>query len=369
MVDTGVVDTGVAAITGDIDMVMVRVSETYDLSTKVNRMGLVGIHTPTGSLISKLWGGLALQHKKFRFVKCDVAMACASMLPADPLQIGVEAGSIAPQDMFNPILYRAVSNESMNSLQGFLQSGLNRSSMSKNSVESVNDVIFGDQGNPSGQFDQFDMYYALLADSDNWRKAMPQSGLEMRGLYPLVYSVVSNYGTNHVDATTKQFPTTLGVEPAYNRENEVSNSIAPIQFRGPSMRMPAIDTAFVGSNADGTSISVTNFIGNGNSVSSVDPNATQYVGDNTMGVPPCYVGMIVLPPAKLNQLYYRLKVTWTIEFTGLRSLVDVGNWGYLAGTGALSYGTDYAEQSTSMSSITNMVDTSGADIQKIMEGS
>ena len=65
-------------------MVQVRISETYDLSTKVGKMGIVGIHTPTGGLIDKMWSGLVLQTDRFRFVKCDVAMACASMLPADP---------------------------------------------------------------------------------------------------------------------------------------------------------------------------------------------------------------------------------------------------------------------------------------------
>lgn len=344
-------------------MVMVRVSETYDLSTKVGRLGLVGIHTPTGTLVSKLWGGLAVQHKKFRFVSCDVAMACASMLPADPLQIGVEAGAIAPQDMFNPILYRAVSNESMTTLQGFLQSGLSRATMSKNSVEDVNDVIFGDQSNPSGQYDQFEMYYALLSDSDGWRKAMPQAGLEMRDLFPLVYQVVSNYGTNNVDSTGK-FPTTLGAVPVYDKTGSVQNAISPIQFRGPSMRMPAIDTSFVGGmSALGTAIGVQL-----PSSETSDTNTLVTSGDNTVGVPPCYVAMIVLPPAKLNQLYYRLKVTWTIEFSGLRSLNDVSNWGNLASVGAVAYGTDYAEQSASMASITNMVDTDGADVNKIMEG-
>ena len=45
-------------------MVTVRISETYDLSTKVGKMGIVGIHTPTGSLIDKLWPGLVLQYKR-----------------------------------------------------------------------------------------------------------------------------------------------------------------------------------------------------------------------------------------------------------------------------------------------------------------
>ena len=184
-------------------MVTVRISETYDLSTKVGKMGIVGIHTPTGSLIDKMWPGLVLQYKKMRFAKCDVAMACASMLPADPLQIGVEAGSIAPQDMFNPILYKAVSNDSMSNILGYLMGasyGANTAfpNVDKGSIVDINDTNFN-SGVSDGpvSYDQFKMYYGLLADADNWRKAMPQAGLTMRDLYPLVYQVIHPFGTNN----------------------------------------------------------------------------------------------------------------------------------------------------------------------------
>lgn len=348
-------------------MVMVRVSETYDLSTKVDKMGLVGIHTPTGPLISKLWGGLIAHYKKFRFVKCDVAMACASMLPADPLQVGVEAGSIAPQDMFNPILYKAVSNDSMSNILAYIQSyrgGGADSVVDKGSVLDINDANFTDSGG-TNSYDQFQMYYALLADSDNWRKAMPQSGLVMNGLYPLVYQVVSNYGSANSVANPLSgvAPSNIlddpeGIIPAPNsKENDFSVGIVPNVFRGPSMRMPAIDTNYF-TGATGTAFM---------QITTMDGN-TMVIGDNSGSVPPAYVGLIVLPPARLNQLYYRLKVTWTIEFTGLRTLNDVATWGNLARTGATAYGTDYDVQSASMSAKTAMVDSSSADISKIMEG-
>ena len=156
-------------------MVQVRISETYDLSTKLNKMGIVGIHTPRGALIDQMWPGLVLQHKKFRFVKCDVAMACASMLPADPLQIGVEAGAIAPQDMFNPILYKAVSNDSMSQvLQYIVQaqqtgSGTSATGLLQGSVASVNDPAFKADPEDSVNIDQFGIYYGLLSDTDGWR--------------------------------------------------------------------------------------------------------------------------------------------------------------------------------------------------------
>ncbi|QIR82266.1 capsid protein [Chicken smacovirus mg4_964] len=367
LTDTGLVlaegpHTG-TGVTGDY-MVVVRVSETYDLSTKIGKMGLVGIHTPTGDLISRMWPGLILQHKKFRFVECDVAMACASMLPADPLQVGVEAGSIAPQDMFNPILYKAVSNESMNQFQAWLNivyqtNGLT-GAFNKGSVVDVNDPNFvGPTGTP--EYDQFSMYYALLSDSDGWRKAMPQAGLEMRGLYPLVFQVVSQFGSgpensaSDADANISVPSLSVGADDKSPTSKLGSVSSIPNRtMRGPSMRMPAIDTTFFTTN---TSTDTALVPANINVDTSLDK------------VPPAYVGMIVLPPAKQNQLYYRLKVTWTIEFTGLRSAVDISNWYNLETIGKLAYGSDYEAQSSKMSAKTGMVDTDGSDITKIMEGS
>lgn len=344
-------------------MVQVRVSETYDLSTQIGKMGLVGIHTPRGQLISRLWSGLIAQHKKFRFVSCDVQMACASMLPADPLQVGVEAGSIAPQDMFNPILYKAVSNDSMSNLVNYLiGNGFTSSMVSINegSVADINDTVFKDSAD--GVLSSFDLYYALLADSDGWRKAMPQSGLEMRGLYPLVYQVLQNFGDNTLGLVVKPNDNTKFGGDASNRpvvspgaKDGTTAFTNPITMRGPSMRMPSMNTTcFPAQNANQGSSYL------GQEIDAVD--LIQYT-------PACYVGVIVLPPATLNQLYYRLKVTWTVEFTELRSLVEISNWRGLSQIGDIAYGTDYAAQSTAMTSQTSLVDTENASISKIMEGS
>ena len=180
----------------------VKVSETYDLSTKTNKMGLLGIHTPDGKLVYSMWRGFYENFRKMRFVSCDVAMACASMLPADPLQIGVEAGDIAPQDMFNPILYKACSNDSMSTLLNKIYAGGDiygdGTWLNKNSVSSENTPEF--TYDDTRDIDQFAMYYGLLADTDGWKKAMPQAGLEMRNLVPLTFSIVTGkqIGRAHV---------------------------------------------------------------------------------------------------------------------------------------------------------------------------
>lgn len=356
-----------------------RVSETYDLSTQVNKMGLLAIHTPDLKLFARHWGGAMMNHKKFRFVKCDVAMACASMLPADPLQIGVEAGDLAPQDMFNPILYKAVSNDSYNSLLNYLQVKYNllvnnsqENNHAKNSVVADNNTEFKD--GLDKVVDQWNMYYGLLSNTAGWKKAMPQAGLTMRGLFPIVYSLVSNlgnaqgiYSTNNDNSTAELSAVSMmAKEELIGRTGSAAGATTGATFRGPSMRMPSLPTKALFDDTNVTGSVVLRYS------DPVYPNGTD-VNNNILPlgipyIPPCYVGVIVLPPAKLNKLYYRLKVTWTIELIEPESITEFTNWTGLAIVGAQSYGTDYVAQSKATPSKTAMVDTGGAEIQKIMEG-
>nr|WCR62147.1 MAG: capsid protein [Smacoviridae sp.] len=320
-------------------MVTVKISETYDLSTKVDTMGIIGIHTPAISQVQKVWGNLLNSYKFMKFVGCDVTMACASMLPADPLQIGVESGKIAPQDMFNPILYKAVSNDSYNTLQARIMSadpiatGVYQGSLVREEYAENN---------------AFNVYYGLLADPDGWRKAMPQSGLQMNGLYPIVYSVVNTYGNNVQDFIDEAISNPLD-EIAGKDVSIEESTTKSYTFRGPSMRMPAIPTK-----------------------SLVHTVVTEYSYDGVQlmdtFIPPTYVGCIITPPAKLNVLYYRLKVTWHIEFSGLMSKLEVGTMTDIASAGSATYGTDYTSQSSKMDALTSSVDVKDADVELIMTG-
>lgn len=319
-------------------MVMVRISETYDLSTKVDKMGLIGIHTPDLNLLRKYFGGLMQNHKYVRAVACDVSLACASLLPADPLQVGVDAGEIAPQDMFNPLLYRAVSNDSFNTILARIYNS--HESFYGGTWESVNEknpmlsdnVSLGTAGD-GVTLTEFDIYYGLLSQ-DGWKKAMPQSGLSMKGLYPIVYSVVDNYGNMKI-LTSEGNAITSGINTVNNLANGVSVNNASM-FRGPSMRMPAVPLHY-------------------------SMNAAE-----TPEIPRTYVAAIITPPAKLHKLYYRMRVTWTYELTGIIPLTDYAGFADMAAKGHDTYGTDYQFQSSKMGETTEMVDTRDVDIEMIM---
>lgn len=359
----------------------VQISETYDLSTKINKMGIVGVHTPIGPLVDRLYPGLVLNYKKFRYTKCDITMACASMLPADPLQVGMEAGAIAPQDMFNPILYKAVSNDTMNNFVNYIQYMADCSSTLALNGPSVNSVNSPSFSSGTVDMDQFQLYYSLLADPKGWRKAMPQSGLQMKNLTPLVFQVVENgavtqapYGDN--DPTSgvifDEYQSMIGsktgpneeiVPPAFNTKlttpPRTSNSVK--LYRGHAIRMPWVSTKSM-TNATavvgGATILPANY----------DYTDGTNLASNTGRVPPTYVACMVMPPAKLNVLYYRMRVTWTVEFSGLTSMTPTLGFPQLLDISDVSYGTDYAEQSAAMDAKENMVDTKEVSMTKIMEG-
>lgn len=371
-------------------MPSVRIMETYDLSTQTEKMGIIAIHTPMGSLAERMYPGLCKQYEKFRWSRCDVVMACASQLPADPLQVGVEAGDIAPQDMFNPILYKAVSNDSMNNFLNYMQYQRNYSYSSVDSdggsesvdaavgpsVDALNNPPFSTGDSViSGDIDQFAMYYGILSDPQGFRRAMPQAGLQMRGLKPLVYNVISMYGLNAPANTVSGAPNVQGSSnfmasvtgttyPGYpNASNDARSTLANGTWwpplRGKSMPMPWCNTKSwspVGSE-DGSVVTL-----------SESDNQWSALQCNVGRMPPVYVGLIIVPPAKLNRLYYRLRVTWTLEFKGLQSTAQTSNWEGLAQLGTQAYGTDYAEQSGLMATTTSMVDTIGTDVDLVMEG-
>lgn len=96
-------------------MVKACISEIYDLSTAVGSGTILKIHTPTGNNVKRHLAGHFLQYKKFRYVGAKVTLVPASTLPADPLQLGYEAGepTIDPRDMVNPILWKKYHGEAM----------------------------------------------------------------------------------------------------------------------------------------------------------------------------------------------------------------------------------------------------------------
>lgn len=318
----------------------VRVTETYDMKTTVGKIGLIGIHTPTGEQIRRLYPGLVKNHRFVRVLKCDVFGACASYLPADPLQVGVTSGAVAPEDMFNPILFKAVTNESFDTIVSKVYGATDVSLLGSVNEENPNFT----------EADAFSVYYSLLA-SKGWRKAMPQSGFGLKGLVPLAHTLITNYGNvkapgnNYVlsdDGETPIAEPELSEVPVWTISGNTDNVNAGIVYRGKSVRMPKFPLHVFGpENWDAI------------------PN---------LNLVKTFVACIIVPPARLNEFYYRMRVSWTLRFEEVIPTTEVANGGSMLQIGSRSYGRDYQYENSKaeLPNSLNAVDTVDVELNKIM---
>lgn len=326
-------------------MVTVKVTETYDMKTTVGKIGILGIHTPDIDLVRRLYPGLLKNYKFIRFKKCDVVGACASVLPADPLQVGVSAGEVAPEDMFNPILYKAVTNESFDTL-------VSRVMRAGADITGAGSMAWDQPSTSNWTSDvAFKVYYALLSENGTFRKAMPQSGFEIKNLVPICHTVVSNYGNlspinnlamDDVEENVQYVPDLTTTQVVNEAFTSTSGYEAGVVFRGKPVRMPRIPIHY-GLEAWDTI---------------PDPDMVK-----TM------VACMIVPPAKLHEFYYRVRVSWLVSFEGLMSTNYVGNGTVLYNNGSWAYAKNftYSSSKESLDSTTSTIDATSVDIDKIME--
>lgn len=323
-------------------MVVVRVRETYDLSTQTSKMTLIGLHTPSPNLVKANFPGLLMNCKYYRPLSCDVAIACASMLPADPLQVGTETGDVAPEDMFNPILYKACTNESYSLLESRI---LGMVLQNNGDVAGASADIETNNAAPTG-IDEFACYYALLSDAHGWRHANPQAGLQMSGLRPLVHEVLSNFvAVPGYDVGV--FPT-ADSNPVNLTAKQMRGNAKPL----PRMPCTSFTQAGLSASSDAGFGSTTGVPGN----SQVNVNEFK-----TM------VGCIIIPPSRLHQLYYRMTVVWNLEFTEIRTIQEITNWAGLEAADEYTYFRNYTVGSESklLGSKSEMADAN-VDLNKVM---
>lgn len=333
-------------------MVVVSISEMYDMRTEKGKMALVGVHTPNMGQIMRRWLGLCLNHRFYRILGADVSLSCAAMMPADPLQVGVDSDEISPQDLMNPILYRAMTNETWNSVLGRLY-GRAGGDVDQNSVKAFTDAFT--------QLDadaQESIYYTLLSLPE-WKKAMPQQGLTMRNLRPFVFPVYANFGEGEVPSThltslsMDTYASNLDGTPAKlgsTTANPHFNSVR--YYKGSARPMPRFPCTVPDAEfGDPVSITGDNAINKVNSF--VNQGRT-------------YVCGILMPPARTKEMYFRLRVVWHVEFQEICTIPDkavvVGD--------TLSYLRSYSfsEASKAPDSVeTGCLETVGVDPKLIME--
>lgn len=340
-------------VTTMVTKVYTSVTEVYDLHTQVGKIGLIGIHTPTMANIQNHYTGLMMNFKFLKLLGCDINLACASVLPMDPLQLGFEAGQqMDPRDLFNPLLYTAVSNDSMNTLVSTIYEETGNTPLQGDSVNYLEDALSGTyeseddlQETVKVTADPYKVYYSLLS-SEGFRKAMPQAGLRMSNLIPLVHPVATTKAIAY-DGQLNPLTAIKDGIPARQQSWDPSDKSRNFAISLKPVPMPAINCSQVYQDSVGT---------NPNDVEQQYPSAC----------PPCYVGAIITPPSYSQQLYYRMTVTWKLCFMDLRDGFDTMSVNMLQDLSEQLYKTDYETQSATMALRGGSVDVSAGSLEPVM---
>lgn len=337
----------IGALAGGEMTSVVKISETYDLSTQRNKIGLIGIHTPPRALLERHFGPLMRNYRFAKLLKCDVTLVPTASLPLDPNGVGTLGNQVAPQDAVNPLLYKAVSNTHFETLLSRIYGGVNLSASSDGSSVTVVDGI-SDNPSSSGMSD-ISIYYGLLSQPKGWRKAFWNTGFHMGNLKPLMHEVIANYG-NEIIGTSSD----MRFRPVISQtDNAPSTNLADASggsvMRGRAVVCPALPLwGGLSRNALVTTL--------------IEPVPCDF--------PTVYVGAIVVPPTTSTggtRFYFRMRITWTVKMIGLVSYQEHSSLLTYSANGQASYWNDYMPLSKSMDSKEDSADVSGLEIEKIME--
>lgn len=294
-------------------------TETYDLNTSIGELSMLGIHTPQSTSLKKMFKGFFENYKKYKILGCNFNMVCASQQALDPSQIGLEAGQVDPRDVLNPILFKACTGESINALVDQIYNNNLDVDVAAQGERSVSQVLSSASWR--------DAYYALLAD-DSWRKSHPQKGLTVMGLKPMVHKVVTTQPFKWVGASA---PEDSPFSAPYFMGSSDSETVSSARgMGGPRAGSPgtsattqANPTVFV-SNGLTDMPWLETAVGMQGTITNGSESQSKYGNYIINSVPRVYMGAIVLPPAILQRLFFRLQITWHVLFKDFRPAFEMG---------------------------------------------
>lgn len=283
--------------------------EIYDIATTPNKVTIIGIRTPSGSVPSTMLAGLWKQFKSVKYNGMDFVMRASGVQPLDPLQVGTTAGSqMDMRDIQNPILFRGCHGESLGSILNDL--------MGAYSHGFSGDSLDIDSADLDASVENF--YYQCLTDM-SWQKSMPSNGFARNGLHPLVYGLASNYqlGTDNPDFELNDasfVQDSSGVSTAdVNSEGTYNNSA------GMGFQVKSDGTGFqnAGKRWFTNDLQPLGWLDTENRVggNANDPYPNSHI-------PRCYMGVLLLPPSYTSGVrqYFRMVCTHYFTFKDFRSI-------------------------------------------------
>lgn len=284
-------------------------TETYDLRTTVGSMAILGFHTPTAISLKRMFKGFFEQYKKFKINGCDIVGVCASNQALTPAEVGLTSGLTDPRDVLNPILFKACTGDQLNLMLDKIYGSSGVSDYG--SIARKNETASA----------ELDAYYTLLAD-DSFRKFHPQGGVKIGGLRPFVHKV----------ATTQPFKwnvtagTVTSVNPIDDRPivrgGGVDDLTNPVGFGGPNGTAGANPSVFVTNGIEPMPWLETTY--ETNIGADAEGSTSQYATVLASNVPKVFQGVLVLPPAILQPLYFRFQVRWSVSFKDFRPAYEIG---------------------------------------------
>lgn len=271
--------------------------EIYDLATAPDKVTILGIRTPSGSVPSTMLAGLWKQFKAVKYNGCDFVMRATARQPLDPLQIGTTSGSqMDMRDVQNPILFRGCHGESLGEiLNDLMANGVSGHTFSGDSLD-IDESNIADIEN---------FYYQCLTDM-SWKKSMPENGFAFNGLHPLVYGMATNAQISEVQGDTSiggiggvvTGTTTVNFGQFANGSNGgrriFTNDLQPLGWLDTQARVGGVDPQ-------------TKVV--------TDPCPITYI-------PRAYMGILMLPPAYTSGVrqFFRVVITHYFTFKDFRSI-------------------------------------------------
>lgn len=285
--------------------------EIYDLATAPDKVTIMGIRTPSGSVPSKMLSGLWKQFKSVKYNGCDFVMRATARQPLDPLQVGKTAGSqMDMRDVQNPILFRGCHGESLGSILNDLM-GASSHTFSGDSLD-IDEKALTDVEN---------FYYQCLTDM-SWQKSMPENGFARNGLHPLVYGLSANFQMTEHQGDIAINPS--GNKTVLQQPGEASETLN----YDDSAYIPTLNVGYqLNSEGDG-------YANAGRRIFTHDLHPLGWLDtENRVGgsttdpfpnanIPRCYMGILMLPPAYTQGVrqFFRVVITHYFTFKDFRSI-------------------------------------------------
>lgn len=280
--------------------------EIYDIATTPNKVTIIGIRTPSGSVPSTMLAGLWKQFKSVKYNGMDFVMRASGTQPLDPLQVGNTAGTqMDMRDIQNPILFRGCHGESLGSILNELMG------QNTGNHNFVGDSLDIDNEDLAADVENF--YYQCLTDM-SWQKSMPQNGFARNGLHPLVYGLAANFQVQ--DAGIDQY----GEYDQNAGDVRIVQTLEGDYIGTPNLAFPLSRNAGImnGGRRLFTNdlqplgwMDTENRVGGDNS--DITPNAH---------IPRVYMGILMLPPSYTDGIrqFYRIVCTHYFTFKDFRSI-------------------------------------------------